>query len=350
LCKFGVNVKVIDGLVSVVMPVYNGERFVSRTLASALAQTYQTIEVVVIDDGSTDRTPFFIEAAAARDKRVRLFRTPNAGVAKARNLAISKAQGELIAPLDADDLWHPEKIARQIAVMQASSAEVGLVYCWAIDIDENDFVIATRVPTESENEFRARITPRGGVTEELVKSNFLGNGSTPLIKRSCIEAVGGYDTNLLPAGAEDWKLYLALSDICEFAVAPEYLVGYRQSTESKSRDIATMAQSMNLVRSWIFKKWPMLSEEVMRLNRYHTNTYLVSRAIESNRFWAALGYRMAAYRARPAALLETSNLKIDALLLARMAGLRHIVRRRKRTPVLFRDFRVPFPVGNYETN
>ena len=101
-------------LVSVVIPVRNGERFIGKTLASALAQTHQDIEVLVVDDGSTDGTRNLVQTAAARDKRVRLLKNDKIGVATARNYGIGKAQGELIAPLDGDDLWHPRKIARGI--------------------------------------------------------------------------------------------------------------------------------------------------------------------------------------------------------------------------------------------
>ena len=107
-----------EPLVSVVIPVRNGERLIGRTLASALAQTYRNIEVIVVDDGSTDRTPALVETAAARDRRVRLLRRPHSGVTATRNFGISRANGSLIAPLDADDLWHQEKIARQVAAMQ----------------------------------------------------------------------------------------------------------------------------------------------------------------------------------------------------------------------------------------
>lgn len=327
-----------DVLVSVIIPAYNAERFLGRTIASALAQTYKSLEIVVVDDGSTDRTAFLAENAAARDNRIRVFRIRNSGVAAARNLAISKARGELIAPMDADDLWHPDKIGRQVTLMHASSSKVGLVYCWAIDIDENDFVISTRVPTAREDEHRAKITPRGNVTEELAKTNFLGNASTPLIKRLFLDRVGGYDTSLLPAGAEDWKLYLSLSDICEFEVIPEYLVGYRQWPGSASRSVPKMAQSMALVRQWIFEKWPTLSEEVERWNTYRTNVYLASQAIEGNQFGAAIKHRAAAYRARPAALLERASLAQDARLLGRMIGLRRVVRKRRKNSTSFHDF------------
>ena len=181
-----------DVLVSVVIPVYNGERFISRTLASVLAQTYNSFEVIVVDDGSTDLTPIIIEEAVVRDSRVRLFRKQNSGVAAARNFGISQALGELIATLDADDLWHPQKIARQVEVMQASSPEVGLVYCWSIEIDENDLII----PPISSLKTRKRSTAQGDVTAELARGCFIETASTPLMKRSSIDAVGGYDFHL----------------------------------------------------------------------------------------------------------------------------------------------------------
>ncbi|HEY9862115.1 MAG TPA: glycosyltransferase family A protein, partial [Candidatus Obscuribacterales bacterium] len=92
-------------LVSVIIPAYNAERFIARTLESVLNQTYQNIEVLVVDDGSSDRTPEIVHHFAEIDARIILFHQSNAGVAAARNLAIQHAKGEFIAPLDADDIW-----------------------------------------------------------------------------------------------------------------------------------------------------------------------------------------------------------------------------------------------------
>ena len=185
-------------------------------------------------------TPIIVEAAAGRDSRIRLFRRKNSGVAAARNFEIEQARGPLIATLDSDDLWHPQKIARQVGVMQASSPKVGLVYCWSVEIDESDLII----PPISSLKTRKRSTAQGSVTAELARGCFIETASTPLMKRSSIDAVGGYDPALRPQGADDWKMYLALSEICEFAVIPEYLVGYRQASGSLSRDVTAMGQSM----------------------------------------------------------------------------------------------------------
>ena len=329
-----------ETLVSVIIPVRNGERLVSRTLISALAQTYEPLEVVVVDDGSTDRTVTLVEAVAARDSRVRIFRTQKTGVAAARNLAIRQARGKLIAPLDADDLWHSEKIARQVGSMQSSSPKVGLVYCGSIKIDEDDLLIW--LPPAAPDPAVATSAPQGRVMAELALSNFIGNSSSPLIKRACIEEVGGYDESLQPHGAEDWKLYLALSEICEFAVIPEWLVGYRQWSGSLSRDVTAMAQSMKLVGRWQIERWPDIPEALWREREYRSSVYLAQLALEQNQFVKALRYRATGYAVRPAALIERSSFTFGARLLARMVGLKGSALkgrgRASRAPISFHEF------------
>jgi glycosyltransferase involved in cell wall biosynthesis len=99
-------------LISCIMPVFNGERYVKEALDSILAQTYRPIECIVVDDGSKDGTAAVV---AEYGKRVRYFRQPNAGETSARKLGLTVAQGEFIAFLDADDFWHTEKLALQMA-------------------------------------------------------------------------------------------------------------------------------------------------------------------------------------------------------------------------------------------
>src|SRR6267378_894238 len=103
-----------DPLVSVILPVRDGESSIGDTLESALGQTYRNIEVIVVDDGSRDRTRAIVEARALRDSRVRVIGQNNRGLAASRNRALAIARGEFIAPLDADDLWDPTKMERQV--------------------------------------------------------------------------------------------------------------------------------------------------------------------------------------------------------------------------------------------
>src|SRR5689334_21141299 len=103
-------------LVTVVVPVYNTLPYVADALESALAQTHRELDVVVVDDGSTDGSSGVVVELAAREPRIRVVRQPNAGLAAARNAGLAAAAGEYVAFLDSDDLWLPEKLERQLAV------------------------------------------------------------------------------------------------------------------------------------------------------------------------------------------------------------------------------------------
>jgi glycosyltransferase involved in cell wall biosynthesis len=298
-------------LVSAVVPVYNGERLIARSLASAAAQTYSNLEIIVIDDGSTDGSAAVVETAAAADNRIRFFQQPNSGVSASRNFGVAQAKGEFIAPLDADDLWHPEKISRQVAAMQASPS-IGLAYCWAVEIDDADYVLPPVRPGSS---------AKGNVLAEMTaKAGIIPSGANPLIRRSFFEAAGGYDTAL--RHAEDWKLYLALALTSDFAVVPAHLVGYRRSHGSASRNVAAMAAGMNAVSAWIMEKWPAMPETIKRQMIFHRNEYLAHLALTDDQFAEALKYRLAGYAAWPGALLKPTSLAFAARFVARLAGIK----------------------------
>ena len=130
-------------LISVIIPAYNAEIFIRRTLDSILAQTYTNIEILVVDDGSQDRTAEIVESFVEKDSRVTLLKQKNAGVATARNLAIEKSNGEYIAPIDADDIWYPQKLEKQAQCILEADQSIGLVYAWSVRIDEDDVIVGT---------------------------------------------------------------------------------------------------------------------------------------------------------------------------------------------------------------
>lgn len=261
-------------LVSVIIPAYNAAAFIDRTLRSVLAQTYRHLEVLVVDDGSIDRTPKIVAAFARQDDRVRLLQQANAGVAAARNLAIAHAQGELIAPIDADDLWYPDNLERQVECMVQGGHSVGLVYSWSVDIDESDRLLGG---------FRAA-NIEGNVYATLICHNFLGNASASMMRRSCLEQVGGYDSGLRSQraqGCEDWDLYLRIAEKYEFRSVPAFLIGYRKLSASMSCDYTQMARSHRFVMQAVQQQHPELPEGIFRLSR--SNLYLYF-AHQSHRF------------------------------------------------------------------
>ena len=248
-----------EPLVSVIIPAYNAERFIATTLDSVLAQTYRTIEVIVIDDGSSDRTAEIVRAIAQTDERVMLLQQLNSGVAAARNLGIRKAQGEFIAPIDADDIWYPENIEKQLQCLLDAEPSVGLVYAWSVDIDQEDRLTG---------EFRAS-TIEGNVYKTLICHNFLGNSSASLIRRDCLEKVGGYNCQLQEAnaqGCEDWDLYLRIAEQYQFRAVPEFLTGYRKGSSSMSGDYERMAKSHTLMLQGVHLKHPEIPTALYRLS------------------------------------------------------------------------------------
>jgi glycosyltransferase involved in cell wall biosynthesis len=279
-------------LVSVVVPAFNAERFLARTLQSARAQTWRALEIIVVDDGSSDGTPEIVRAQAAVDPRLRLVRQENAGVAAARNRGIAVSGGAFVAPLDADDLWHPEKIERQLRRFQ-ERPQAAVVYCWSVAVDEDDGVIPQQVsPAEYE----------GDVLAAAVFQDFIGGASVPLIRRECLQAVGGFDERLRAAGAEgceDRKLYIDLAERYDFALVPAFLVGYRQVARSMSRDHARMFRSYDLVMSQARLRRPDLPRRLFRWGYARGRLAVGIRAAANGQYKAALALCAAALRHDP---------------------------------------------------
>jgi glycosyltransferase involved in cell wall biosynthesis len=244
-------------LVSVIVPVYNGAEFLRWTLDSALAQTYPNIEVIAVDDGSTDGTLEILKEYAMRDKRVCYLSQANGGVARARNYAIAQSHGEFIAPLDADDLWEPTKIEQQMQRMMATGDRTGLIYSWWVWIDCDNAVL-DRSP---------RWTVEGNALDMLLKINFVGNASMPLFRRHCLEEAGGYNEELAAdaaGGCEDWEIVLRVAAHYEVAVVREVLVGYRRRSGSMSTACNTMWRSQQHVLQNIRHLMPHTDPQVLR--------------------------------------------------------------------------------------
>lgn len=225
----------MTSLVSIVIPAHNAESTLTETIDSALAQTHTEIEIIVIDDGSQDATAEIVYDHAARDGRVRLIRQANAGVAAARNAGIQAANGDFIAPLDADDLWHPDKLRLQLERFADGPPTLGLVYNWYRRIDFDGRVV----------ELAANPVVEGWVLHRHLEWNFVSNGSTPLIRRAALDNVR-YETELQAhghQGCEDYLIQLQIARSWRFACVPAFLTGYRRTPDAMSKNVARMIQS-----------------------------------------------------------------------------------------------------------
>ena len=223
------------GLVSVIVPAFNAEATLSATLNSVAAQSHRDLEIVIVDDGSTDGTADIARRFCNDQPRARLITADHEGVAAARNRGIAESVGRWIAPLDADDLWHPEKLQRQLEVFASRAESVALVYGWFRKIDHYGRVV--------EPPFAPVI--EGCVLERHLRWNFIGNGSSALMRRSAMEGIR-YNQALQAAGnqgCEDYLVQLQLAGRFEFACARAFLTGYRQSSAAMSADGLRMARS-----------------------------------------------------------------------------------------------------------
>jgi glycosyltransferase involved in cell wall biosynthesis len=265
--------------VAVIIPVFNGERTIDATLASARGQTWPNIEIIVVDDGSTDNTRGIVEQHQLADSRVRLISQRNLGVAAARNRGISATSADFIAPLDADDLWAPQKITLQMEKALSGGNDVGLVYTWFARID----VVGSVIRTDHRPMFEGRIL------NHMCRGNFIANGSSPLIRRRTLDRVGGYDESLRARdaqGCEDLLLYLRIAEVSEFRVVPQPLTGYRLSPSNMSSDILQMFRSGELVIQEYMERLPQYSAE-LRLHRQEFLFWQFARAMLAKNVGAA---------------------------------------------------------------
>jgi glycosyltransferase involved in cell wall biosynthesis len=210
--------------VSVVIPAYQAERTLAAAIESVLSQTYTDIDVIVVDDGSTDATG---SVAQSYGSPVTVIRTSNAGVSAARNTGIERSSGELIAFLDADDLWAPSKLARQVEVMD-SDESIGLVTTSATAVGANLEVLEER-----------RVWPTDDPCAILLlNSMVLGQLSSALLRRDVVVELGGFDRRF--SQCADWDFFLRTGTRSRIATIDEQLVLYRTAQASMSSNIALL--------------------------------------------------------------------------------------------------------------
>lgn len=217
--------------ISVVIPTYNAQRTILATIESVQQQTFKDIEIIVINDGSDDGTLEILESI--EDRRLKVYSYPNGGLSTARNRGIALAKGEYLSFLDADDLWTPDKLEKQLAALQ-NNPRARVAYSWVVIMlepeDDGDINFVSG----------KKIAFTGDVYTKLLVNNFIGNGSNILIKREAIELVGNFDPSF--KSCEDWDYYLRLAFLCHFVVVPEHQILYRKTAGTLSSKGLVMEQ------------------------------------------------------------------------------------------------------------
>lgn len=205
--------------VAVVMAVYNGERYLQEAVESILKQTFADFEFLVVDDGSTDRTPAILQEFAERDTRIRVLQNAeNLGLTKSLNRGIRASQGEYIARMDADDISHPDRFKRQIVFLHEHPGH-GLVGSWYVKIDEQGRELwREELPTEDQE-----------LRKNLIVRNPLPHASL-MMRRQALERVGLYDERWQVS--QDYELLFRLSHEYEIGAVPEVLFFSRTSRVS----------------------------------------------------------------------------------------------------------------------
>lgn len=244
--------------VSVVVASYNAAEFLVEALESVLVQSVPDLELIVVDDGSTDAT----QSLAARfvpDPRVRWVRQANRGQASAKNRGISLARAPIIGFCDADDVWHPRKLEWQLP--QFERPEVGVVYSREQRfIDGPDGRAHVRGSDERPH--------RGRVTEALFIENFVPFG-TALVRRACLEECGGFNEKYRMG--IDWDLWLRISLHHEFEFVDKITYFYRVwSGQMSSNWRGRYAQVIPMMRAFLEKHPTVVSPAVQRRAWAHT--------------------------------------------------------------------------------
>jgi glycosyltransferase involved in cell wall biosynthesis len=214
-------------LVSVVVPAFQAERFVADAVGSVLAQSWPRLEVIVVDDGSTDRTAAIVDRLAVEDPRVRPLHQANAGLPGARNAGLAVARGSYVAFLDADDRIAPDKLERQLAVLEEAPV-AGLVYGDHRAVRDPDGAVFDVPRGPPPLPFRALLTIRNWFAPFV-----------PLLRRSLVERVGDFDEGF--RAAEDWDYWYRCAQLTTFVYLPGVVGDYRLHAGQMHRDRARMA-------------------------------------------------------------------------------------------------------------
>jgi glycosyltransferase involved in cell wall biosynthesis len=265
------DVSTMSGVrVAVVIPAYNAREYLAQTLQSVVDQTHKALEIIIVDDGSTDETASICRRFAASDSRIRILSTENRGVAAARNTGIQASKSDYIAFLDADDLWHSTYVQRMLSALQPLPDAWGAVYALHRFIDTEGYC------TRSGSSLNAR----DNILNRHLVFRFVGNGSGFMVRRAVVDKIGGYDSSYARkgiGGCEDFDFELRTAEHFKIETVPLGLVGYRSHSAAMSSDRSRMARSLLAVTERCIARNPQLPAFVVSCARASAHLYAFSK-------------------------------------------------------------------------
>jgi len=233
--------------ISVVMSVYNGEKYLEESIKSVLNQTFKNFEFIIINDGSTDGTDNILEKFRKQDTRIKMIRQKNVGLTKSLNKGVKLAQGKYIARIDADDIAMPERLEKQLEFME-SNLRLGAIGCWYYMIDKDGKIIKKcKPPTELLK-----------IKKSLLNSVALIHPAL-MIKKEVLEKVNFYDEKF--RYAQDRDLLFRIIEHYQQGIVPKFLLKFRYTNESISlqKEIEQKKYCMmaikRAIKNGIYPKW-----------------------------------------------------------------------------------------------
>ena len=292
--------------VSVVIPAYNAMKYLPATVEIVLQQSFTDIEILIINDGSSDN--IIAWTAQITDPRVQVISQQNQGLSGARNTGIHHASGEYIAFIDADDLWLPTKLEKQVKCLD-NSPQAGLVYTWTAWTDETGKPTGVIVASHVE----------GYVWEQMVVNDKISNGSSAMVRRICFDKVGLFDTEL--TSSEDRDMWIRLAAHYHFAVVKEPLTLYRRHSQSMSKNRPKMLKNIRRVFEKTFATVP--TELLYLRNRSYgwINLYTAWTCMDEKNYQEAIKYRRQALLHYPQIFFTAYFLRLSvAIVIMQLLG------------------------------
>jgi glycosyltransferase involved in cell wall biosynthesis len=291
-------------LVSVVVPAYNAGPFIGASVQSALTQSFPDIEVIVVNDGSTDNT---VERLSAfDDPRLRLIEQSNQGYASALNAGIRAAQGPYLGILDADDVWLPAKLARHIQ-LHKEQPQIDLTFSWVHVIDIQGRPVQMPCPRW-----------RGTISfPQLLADYVIRTSSAVVMRRAAVEEAGPFDSTLMRCIDFEFFLRVSLLRANNICAIQEVLTSYRRHAAQRTRDWRRVRQGWNQMLASIRPRAPEQVARIEKLASSNMHRYYASIAYEGGNFREALQLIGRSFSLSPIAFMRDSrNWKTGAAAIA----------------------------------